>query len=132
MKRLIKNLFQRKTFKLPAVVLKGFTDTFHKSINIEWSNSGKVYEALFYEQELEKIARFDKKGKLIEIRTNISASALPKEISSLASSHGELMNAISILRDNQTFHEVIVRQDAVKRYMLLINQNGEILKKEKL
>lgn len=132
MKSLIKNLFLRRTLKPPAAVIKGFSDSFHDSINIEWSNSGKVYEALFYEQELEKIARFDKKGKLIEIRTNISASALPKEISSLASSHGELMNAISILRDNQTFHEVIVRQDAVKRYMLLINQNGEILKKEKL
>lgn len=132
MKRLIKNLFQRKNLRLPADVLKRFADSFHKSINIEWSKAGKVYEALFYENELEKIARFDKKGNLIEIRTNISTSDLPNDLINLANSHGELMNAIQILRDNQTFHEIIVRQDAVKRYMLLVDQYGEILKKEKL
>lgn len=132
MKRLIKNLFQRKNLKIPDDVLKRFTNSFHKSINIEWSKTGKAYEALFYENELEKIARFDKKGNLIEIRTNISTSDLPNDLISLATSHGELMNAIQILRDELTFHEIIVRQDAVKRYILLVDQYGEILKKEKL
>jgi hypothetical protein len=131
-KRLIKNLFQRKTFKLPASVLKGFTETFHKSINIEWSKSGKVYEALFYEQELEKIARFDKKGKLIEIRTNISPASLPEPAKTVAASIGEIMNVIFINKADKIFYEVIVRQNPIVRILLLISVNADIISRKVL
>jgi hypothetical protein len=131
-KSLIRNFFLKRTLKPPVSVLKGFAASFHNSINIEWSKVGDAYEALFYEGEIEKIARFDKKGLLIEIRTNISPSSLPKGVYTLASAQGEFMNAICILRKNQTYYEIIIRKDAVKRYLLLINQKEEILKKEKL
>jgi len=131
-KRLIKNLFQRITFKIPDAVLKGFTDTFHNSINIEWTKTGKVYEALFYENELEKIARFDKKGKLIEIRTNIAPNSITGKVKSAAVSIGEVMNVIEIKRSDEILYEIIVRENPVKRILLLFNEQAELLTKKVL
>jgi hypothetical protein len=129
-RRLIKNLFQHKNLRIPSDVLKGFTDAFHKSINLEWSKTGKIYEALFYEDELEKIARFDKKGNLIEIRTNISPSSLPEPAKTAAASIGEIMNVIFINKADKIFYEVIVRENPVVRILLLISVNAEILSRK--
>ena len=132
MKSLIRNLFQRKPLKPPQSVIKRFTDSFYHSKNIEWSKAGRIYEALFYEDEIEKIARFDRKGNLIELRTNISPAGLPEIIYTVAKNYGELMNVICIKRDQQIFYEIIVRENALNRYLLLLNQQAAILKKEKL
>ncbi len=132
MKSLIKNLFLRRTLKPPASVIKGFSDSFHDSINIEWSKTGKVYEALFYEQEIEKIARFDKKGILLEIRTNIAPASLAEPSRSAAFANGEIMNVIEINRENKVFYEVIVRENPVKRILLLLNDQAEILARKVL
>lgn len=113
-------------------MLKGFTDTFHNSINIEWTKTGKVYEALFYENELEKIARFDKKGKLIEIRTNIAPNSITGKVKSAAVSIGEVMNVIEIKRSDEILYEIIVRENPVKRILLLINEQAELLTKKVL
>jgi hypothetical protein len=131
-KRLIKNLFQLRTQKPPAAILNGFADSFHDSINIEWSKSGRVYEALFYDQEIEKIARFDKKGNLLEVRTNIAPSSLSEPARSKAFNKGEIMNVIKINRENKVFYEVIVRENPVKRILLLLNDQAEILAKKVL
>lgn len=132
MRSLIKNLFLRRTLKPPDAVLRGFSGSFHDSINTEWSKTGKVYEALFYEQEIEKIARFDKQGNLIEIRTNISPSSLPEPAKTIAASRGEIMNAIIINRENNILYEVIVRKNPIIRILLLLNDKAEILSKKVL
>jgi hypothetical protein len=131
-KSLIKNLFQRKQFKVPQTVINGFVSAFNHSINIEWSKSGKFFEALFYDNEIEKIGRFDKKGNLIDIRTNISPSSLPEPAKTVASSKGEIMNAIIINKDNKSYYEVIVRENPLLRILLLISENAEILSKKVL
>ncbi len=132
MKNLIKNIFKRGPVNPPQSVIKGFTDAFHHSINIEWSKTRTYYEALFYENEIEKIARFDIKGNLIEIRKNILTVSLPEKINQIAIKHGELMNAIIIDRDHRIFYEIIVMKNALKRYLLLVNQEGTVLKNKKL
>lgn len=132
MKSLIKNLFLRKTLQPPLPVLKGFADSFRDTINIEWSKTGRVYEALFYEQEIEKIARFDKKGKLLEIRTNIAPANLSEPARSTAFNNGEIMNVIKINRENKIFYEIIVRENPVKRILLLLNDQAEILARKVL
>jgi hypothetical protein len=131
-KSLIKNLFQRKSLKIPQEVTAGFVDFFNHSINIEWSKTGKIFEALFYENEIEKIARFDKKGNLIEIRTNISPASLPEPAKTVASSKGEIMNAIVINKEDKILYEVIVRENPVIRILLLISDNAEILSRKVL
>lgn len=113
-------------------MINGFVSTFNHSINIEWSKSGKFFEALFYDNEIEKIGRFDKKGNLIEIRTNISPSSLPEPAKTVASSKGEIMNAIIINKDNKSYYEVIVRENPVLRILLLISENAEILSRKVL
>lgn len=132
MKRLIKNLFQRRTIHPPTAVLNSFANSFHHSINIEWSKTGKVYEALFYEQEIEKIARYDKKGNLLEIRTNIAPASLSEPARSKAFNNGEIMNVIEINRENEVFYEIIVRENPVKRILLLLNDQAEILARKVL
>ncbi len=113
-------------------MLNGFTEIFHNSINIEWSKTGNVYEALFYDGEIEKIARFDKRGNILEIRTNVSPADLSEPALSTASANGEIMNAIEILRNEKVFYEIIVRENPVKRILLLLNDNAEILAKKVL
>ncbi|MBM3436325.1 MAG: hypothetical protein FJY07_08950 [Bacteroidetes bacterium] len=127
MKRLIKNLFQRKSLRLPLTVVKGFQHHFPSNVNVEWSKIGKIYEVLFYENETEKIARFDKSGNLVEVRTNISPDSLPDFIKSVAESKGEIMNSIQINKPDSLFYEVIVRENPLKRIMLLMNEKTEIL-----
>lgn len=132
MKSLIKNLFHRKQLKVPQAVIDGFVNAFDHSINIEWIKSGKFYEALFYENEIEKIVRFDKKGNLIEVRTNISPSSLPEPAKTVAISVGEIMNVIFINKADKIFYEVIVRQNPVVRILLLISVNAEIISRKVL
>lgn len=132
MKSLIKNLFHRKQLKVPQAVIDGFVNAFDHSINIEWTKSGKYYEALFYENEIEKIVRFDKKGILLEIRTNIAPASLAEPSRSAAFANGEIMNVIEINRENNVFYEVIVRENPVKRILLLLNDKAEILARKVL
>lgn len=127
MKRLIKNLFQRKSLRLPKAVVKGFSEHFNSSKNIEWSKIGKIYEVLFYDKETEKIARYDKKGNVIELRTNIAPDLLPENIKPIAETKGEIMNSILINKPDSLFYEVIVRENPLKRIMLLMNDKAEIL-----
>ena len=127
MKRLIKNLFQRKSLKLPKGVIKGFNDHFRTSINVEWSKMGKIYEVLFYDRQTEKIARYDKKGNILEVRTNIAPDLLPGNIRPVAETKGEIMNSIIINKTDSLFYEVIVRENPLKRIMLLMNEKAEIL-----
>ncbi len=132
MKSLIKNFFQKKPLKVPQSVVTGFSRVFDHSVNVEWSKAGKVFEALFYDNEIEKIARFDKLGNLIEIRTNISPTSLPEPAKTIAASRGEIMNAILINRGNNIFYEVIVRKNPVIRILLLLNDKAQILSKKVL
>lgn len=131
-KRLIKNLFLRKSLRLPKTVIKGYNEHFPATKNVEWSKLGKIYEVLFYDKEVEKIARFDKQGSLIELRTNLSPDSLPETIKSMAESKGEIMNTIQINRTDSLFYEIIVRENPIKRIMLLLNGNSEILESKVL
>jgi len=126
-KRLIRNLFLRKSLRLPNAVVKGFSEHFNTSKNIEWSKIGKIYEVLFYDNETEKIARYDKKGNMIEVRTNIAPHLLPENIKPVAENKGEIMNSILINKPDSLFYEVIVRENPLKRIMLLMNDKAEIL-----
>lgn len=127
MKRLIKNLFLRKSLRVPGVVTKGFYDHFPETINPEWSKLGKIYEVLFYDNGIEKIARFDSQGFLIEVRTNLAPDSLPEVIRSVAETKGEIMNSIQINKTDSLLYEVIVRENPLKRIMLLMNEEAEIL-----
>jgi hypothetical protein len=119
---------------LPEAVEKTFLNKFGNSLNVEWLHTDDFYEAIFYLEEVEHIARFDSVGHLLNLKKNLSRQATPKHIKVTAEQHGELMNTIEIMENNNEVvgYELIVRDEALIRYSLLLNQNGGLIQKSKL
>lgn len=94
--------------------------------------TGNDYEALFYENKLERIARFDQSGNLIEVRTNIS----PMDTAALKNDQvrqmGDLMNYIQIKRGERTTHELIIRRPDHTRLLILLDDTYAIIRQEPL
>lgn len=113
-------------------VKHNFASQFPESRNTEWNNTGDQFEAVFYQEELEHIARYTKEGALVCLKINLPLTMVPPTIAAAAAEHGELMNAIAIeANDGQKF-ELIVRNTELIRYTLLMTDDGELIEKEKL
>ncbi|RKD91466.1 hypothetical protein [Mangrovibacterium diazotrophicum] len=133
----VKNFFQKilsgnKSIQVPAAVKTSFTKQFADPLNLEWHKAAEQFEAVFYKEDLEHIARYKVDGEITCLKVNLPLDGLPEAVSTAAQSHGELMNAISILCDETQKYEVIVRDAELNRYFLLISPNGEVSEKEKL
>ena len=132
-KNLIHKLFvDTKGKNIPAIVLKSFQNQFDNPLNTEWSKSKEHYEAIFYKDEKEQIARFNLEGKLESLKTNLPLESVPEQIKKKAAEIGELMNAIAIHKENKVTYELIIRDQTLVRYFLYLNANGEVIEKEKL
>lgn len=133
----VKNFFQKilsgnKVIPVPATVKTSFSKQFVEPLNIEWHKTGEQFEAVFYMDDLEHIARYKADGEMTCLKINLPLDGLPETVRAAAQGHGELMNAISILCDEKQKYEVIVRDKDLNRYFLLIRTNGEVAEKEKL
>jgi hypothetical protein len=133
----IRNFFQKifvssKELHVPEPVKQKFEEQFAGSLNTEWQKSGDQYEAVFYKNELEHIAAYKKDGSMVCLKVNLPLDSLPAVVEKTASDEGELMNAIQIECDDSRKYELIVRDTELIRYFLLVSEDGEILKKEKL
>lgn len=124
MKELLKNLFKRGAKKPPEVVRTTFHRTFPEAINEDWSVDGKFWEAVFYYNQKEKIAKFRNDGQLFEVRTNIALVELPELVRNSLSSRGEIMNAIRIEKSELTNWEIIYRNDKLIRFLCNLDENG--------
>lgn len=122
-----KNNLNENSINPPEEVTEHFFSFFSNPLNIEWYIENNSYEAIFYEDEFEKIASYDQRGNLIHVKTNIPIEQLPKKISEIAKSFGEIMNSIIIDENSETFYEIIYRDKDLNRFDLLIDQNGKIL-----
>jgi hypothetical protein len=116
-------------FSPPKKVRENLLKKFPQARSIEWVRNSDNYEAVFYDDNLEKIARFSKDGTLREYRINIRPEALesflPENILRLASSEGEIMNCISVHNNDSLLYEFIVRDKSLVRYLLVITSEGE-------
>jgi len=133
----VKNFFQKilsggKSTPVPANVKASFTQHFPEPLNTEWQKAGDQFEAVFYKDELEHIARFKADGEISCLKINLPLDSLPEIVYQAAKKHGELMNAISILCNGKRKYELIVRDLDLNRYFLLISPNGEVSEIEKL
>jgi len=133
----VKNFFQKilsgnKSIQVPATVKANFAQQFVEPLNIEWHKTGEQFEAVFYKDDLEHIARYKADGEMTCLKINLPLDGIPETIRTAARAHGELMNVISILCDETQKYEVIVRDAELNRYFLLISPNGEVSEKEKL
>ncbi|WP_372772968.1 hypothetical protein [Mangrovibacterium sp.] len=133
----VKNFFHKilsgnKGTTVPATVKENFALKFNHPINTEWQKTGEQFEAVFYKDDLEHIARYSPDGKLTCLKVNLPLEGLPPMIETTAKKHGELMNAIFIECEESRKYELIVRDSELIRYFLLVNQDGEVAEKEKL
>lgn len=133
----MKNFFQKlftgsRETEVPKVVKLNFEERFSQSINVEWQKVDGQFEAVFYRDDLENIAIFEKDGTMICLKTNLPLTALPENVAQNARKEGELMNAIQIECTGELEFELIVRDESLVRYFLLIDEKGQILKKDKL
>jgi len=133
----VKNFFHKilsgnKNTHIPAIVKESFTRKFEDPLNTEWNKAGECFEAMFYKDEMEHIARYTAQGELTCLKINLPLDSLPAIITQTASTHGELMNAISISCETAPKFELIIRDAELNRYYLLLSAEGEVIEKEKL
>jgi hypothetical protein len=125
-------IFNIKPYQPPKKILNEFCDFFPDALNIEWNKTNDGFEALFHDDQIEKIACFNSNGHLLETRTNLNPLDLPGQIFKIANKYGELMNAIFIEKNTGNIFEIIIRMDDLSRMLILISEKNEILKQEKL
>jgi hypothetical protein len=129
---LAKILAGAKETGIPKVVKQAFSNTFNAPVNTEWNQAGDAWEAIFYQDEMEHLARFQPNGELLSLKINLPLTQVPRDIQKAAQSQGELMNAIIIKNQDAVKYQLIVRNENLERYFLLLNSKGEVLEKEKL
>lgn len=133
----LKNFFQKiisgnKTIVTPPAVKLALEKRFDNPLNTEWTKIGDQYEAVFYKDELEHIARFDETGLLLSLKVNLPLEKVPALIHKTAQSYGELMNVIAIFHEDSVGYELIVRDEKLTRFSMLLNADGEVIQTEKL
>ena len=132
MEDFIQNILKINKTIIPKLVVNRFVAVFPSAINIEWYLNGEIYEAVFHENDLEKLVYLDKTGTIIEVKVNLLLSLIPASISEIAAKHGELMNAIEIKSDESVTYEIIVRDKDLVRSLIEIDESGIILNKKLL
>lgn len=129
---LTKILAGAKASGMPKAVKQAFAKTFNSPLNTEWNQAGDDWEAIFYVDEMEHLARFEATGELLSLKINLPLGQLPDNIKKAVQNEGELMNAIVIKRQQKLMYQLIVRNQKLERFFLLLNSEGEVLEKEKL
>lgn len=129
---LFSKIFKTGKANPSRAVKKALLIAFPKAKSIEWMQNPNYWEAIFYEKKVEKIARFDIEGKLLEHRVNLMGNAIPATISKALKDHHEIMNCIAIHSTGSVQYELIVRDKDLTRFLILIDQAGQIIKEEKL
>jgi hypothetical protein len=113
-------------------IRQSFSMRFPDARSIEWNNQNGVFEAIFYDQDLEKIARFDLEGRLSETRINVSPEDIPATIKANIDSEMEVMNCIIADNNSRILYELIVRNQSLIRFLIIVDESGAIVKNEKL
>lgn len=113
-------------------IREGLSKRFPDARSVEWNNQNGVFEAIFYDQDLEKIARFDPDGKLIECRINLSPEDIPATVKASIDRDLEIMNCIVADNNASIFYELIVRNQSLARFLIIVDESGEIKRNEKL
>jgi hypothetical protein len=132
MNSIFDQIVPKNTFTPPQVVLQALEKIFGKMLNVEWSEEDGFYEAVFYHNDIEFIARFDNSGELQVSKSNLPLHMVTPPIASQAVEVGELMNLIEIIQQGKIFYEIIARDKYLDRYYLLLEENGTLLEKRKL
>jgi hypothetical protein len=132
MKNPFSKLFGTYPKPVPEAVRDELDKNFPNAINIEWEHKKNDYEAVFYLNDVEHIARISDVGELTEFKKNLWPEELPESIAAKSREWGEVMNSIAIFKAGACLYEVIIRDSLFKRKLLLFDESGNLLNAGKL
>lgn len=120
-------LFGKQKFQPSKKIQQSLLGKFPDILNIEWNKNDDFFEAIFYKDNLEYIALLDNNGLLIEYRKFLPVGYMPEVIKTDLSTKGEIMNIVMINKGNSITYEVIMRDKELVRFMLLLDEQGNII-----
>lgn len=129
MKRIIKNLFKPFFKNVPENIEKELFKHFPKAINVDWNKGIDAYEAVFYIEDVEYIAKISTKGEMLMFKKNLRISEVPELIQRNSKDFGEIMSAIAIYTGENISFELIIRTPQLVRFMLLFDFAGNLTEK---
>lgn len=121
------SLTDRDSIIPPEEVEEAMLKHFPDAVNIDWFFENGAYETIFYLDNKEYIAKFDRSARLIDYRINLPLDELPSSIRQSVDTKKEIMNLVEIHIDNTVFYELILRNTDLVRFVALFNKNGENL-----
>ncbi len=127
MKNLLTKIFLTPFKHIPEKVKEALHLQFPEALNVEWETKNDVYEAVFYKNEIEFIAKISDNKGVIEYKQNLKLDELPAQITEECLKSGEIMNAIGITKGTAVFYEVIVRDKILDRSVLLLDESANLL-----
>ena len=127
MEKIFMSFTDRDSIIPPEEVEEAMLTHFPDAVNIEWFFENGAYETIFYLDNKEHIAKFDRSANLIDYRINLPLDELPFSIQQSVDSQKEIMNLVEIHVDKKIFYELILRNADLVRFVALFNQNGENL-----
>jgi len=103
-----------------------------KYLDVETEMNEMKVKLNVYVDKFISLAKYDNEGNFVNVKTNLPVDKLPEKIRSVAQSFGEIMNAIVISNNIETFYEIILRDKELTRYELLVDMDGKVLSNQKL
>jgi hypothetical protein len=119
-------IFQSHSKQISGKVKKQLEKSFPGAKNIDWEIKNDIFEAIFYLNDVEHIAKFTNEGTLLEYKKNLWLTELPEEINKSGGAFGEIMNGIVVNRNNVLFYELIIRDIKLDRYVYLFDDKGTL------
>jgi hypothetical protein len=126
------NIFKSHSKQIPGAVKKQLENSFRGAKNIDWEIKKDIFEAIFYLNDVEHIAKFANEGTLLEYKKNLWFNELPEPVKKAGDTFGEIMNGIVINRDNVLFYELIIRDSKLDRYVYLFDDKGKLIESQLL
>lgn len=110
----------------PQGVLDALVSIAPGAVETEWHKDGDVFEVIFREEGIEKIAFFSPDGEWLNTKENLALETIPTEIRSQLEKKWEIMNAIRIITNNKIEFEFITRDQQKTRYLVFTDDQGNI------
>lgn len=123
-----KSFLEGSNIKTPEAVLEAFINKFSGTVNTEWFKVEDLYEAVFYHNGIEKIAKFSGDGTWHETGINTDKDLIPSAVKSAAEKNGEIMSSIEFRTAGSSKFEIVVRDSQMNRFLLIINDSGKLIK----
>lgn len=127
MDKFLINLFSEERIEPPGPCLDALSRHFPNAVRTDWSSKDQLFEAVFYMENLEHIARYNADGDLQDYMVHLSHEMLPASIRSDLKGRGEIMSTVLLNNRYSISYEVIIRDVQLKRHLILLSFNGTVL-----